>query len=344
MLSQIDKNFAVQSQLDLPDVQFFDVKCAPFSLHGIFHQDGMYRRMPEDIAAAVSFGVEHLAKNTAGGRVRFCTDSPYIAISAKMPQVYLMPHMALTGSASFDLYRDDVFVSPFARPDGNLGSYESVRNTNGDGLHTYTVNFPCYARVDELYIGIKKGSRLEAAPAYPVKIPVVFYGSSITQGACTCRPGCTYENILSRQFQFDYTNLGFSGSAKAEPEMIQYLSSLPMSVFVCDYDYNAPDADHLRRTHYPLYDAIRKSHPDIPIVMMARPKFYRSQEEKLRFSIIQETYERAKAAGDTKVYLFSGPELMAFAQGNGMTDEAHPNDVGFYSIAKALSPVFEKIL
>jgi hypothetical protein len=24
-----------------------------------------------------------------------------------------------------------------------------------------------------------------------------------------------------------------------------------MSVFVCDYDYNAPDAEHLRKTHFP---------------------------------------------------------------------------------------------
>ena len=42
------------------------------------------------------------------------------------------------------------------------------------------------------------------------------YGSSITQGGCASRPGMAYQNIISRHFDCDHINLGFSGSAKGE--------------------------------------------------------------------------------------------------------------------------------
>ena len=49
---------------------------------------------------------------------------------------------------------------------------------------------------------------------------------------------------------FDFINYGLSGNAKAEKEVAEYLSKIDASVFILDYDHNAPDVDYLRKTHY----------------------------------------------------------------------------------------------
>ena len=83
-ISKIDKNFVVDTELNAPDIVFYDVKENPFCLYGVFYDDGCYRRIPEKIAEATNPGVHRLHKNTSGGRLRFMTDSPYVAISVKM--------------------------------------------------------------------------------------------------------------------------------------------------------------------------------------------------------------------------------------------------------------------
>ena len=79
-----DKNMVVKTTIEEPDLVWLDVREAPFSLHGVWFDEaqGTYVRMPQSIADATNEGVAHLNKNTAGGRVRFVTDSPVIALCA----------------------------------------------------------------------------------------------------------------------------------------------------------------------------------------------------------------------------------------------------------------------
>lgn len=76
---------------------------------------------------------------------------------------------------------------------------------------------------------------------------------------------------------------------------------------------------------------------------MSRPKYFLDGQEQERLVIIRTTYENAVSAGDKNVYFISGRELMAEALDNGTIDNTHPNDFGFYSMAKALGNVLEKI-
>lgn len=345
---EIDKNFQFKTKIDIPGIRFYDVQQSPISLHGVFHEDGMFRRMPEKTAKAVSDGVYNLHTHTAGGRVRFRTDSPYIAIHTEMPQIFIMSHCALTGSASFDLYvRDEAgkerFVDPFKRSPSNFVGYESVLYPAGEGMREYTINFPNYSSVNSLHIGLDENAVLEAPAPYTRSVPVVFYGSSITQGGCASRAGSTYQSILSRRFDFDYINLGFSGSAKGEQTMAEYIAGLPMSVFVYDYDHNAPTVQHLADTHEKLFQTVRKAHPDIPVIMMSRPRYFPDADALARLAVIRNTYENAKKAGDRNVYLIDGQTLMAMAGYDGMVDNSHPNDLGFGSMAKAVGDVLETI-
>ena len=116
-----------------------------------------------------------------------------------------------------------------------------------------TINFPLYSSVADLYIGLDETAVLKKSLGYKHKKPIVFYGSSITQGGCASRPGNAYESIISRALQTDYINLGFSGNAKAEDEIAQYIKDLDMSVFIYDYDHNAPNLKHLEDTHQRMF-------------------------------------------------------------------------------------------
>ncbi len=348
-IEEADRNFVVKTTIQREGLTFFDTEKAPFEIFGIQKEDGLFRRLPAAVAKSVSEGVFALHTNTAGGRVRFATNSPYIAIHAEMDGIGKMPHFPFTGSAGFDLHAGVRYLGTYVPPMDIENGYESVIDLPVpfcDGkMHDYTIHFPLYSNVKKLYIGISADSRLQQSAAYTHPLPVVYYGSSITQGGCASRPGNAYENIVSLRLDCDHINLGFSGNAKAEDTMTAYLATLPMSVFVYDYDHNAPSPTHLQNTHEKLFLAVRKNNPTLPVVFMTRPKAYLTAEEEERLAIVRITYENALASGDENVYFLPGPSLLdASARDTGLVDNCHPNDSGFVSMANAVTAVLQDIL
>ena len=345
-LEEIDKNLAVETEIQREGLTFYNIEQAPFRLHGIFKENDLFRRIPDEVASRVSEGVRELNGRPAGGRVRFVTDSPYVAIKAKCVP-YRMSHHALSGSCGFDMYieydEENRYAGTFIPPRDMKREYESVIDFEVDGEKVVTINFPLYSMVNEVLVGIKEGAVLKEAPDYKFSVPVVYYGSSITQGGCASKPGGTYQSILSRRFECDYINLGFSGSAKGEDVIREYIQGMDMSVFVLDYDHNAPTVEHLAATHSKMFDAVRVTHPDIPIVIMPRPKYYLTEEEKQRHDVVYQTYKTAKDKGDQNVYFISGRKLMELAGDNGTIDNCHPTDSGFLSMAYAVGEVFKEI-
>ena len=345
-ISRIDKNFAVPVSPETENMIYRSVREDPFSVHGVFFENGQYRRMPEAVARSVSEGVYALHTHTAGGRVKFVTDSQCVAIRALMPEIGKMPHFALTGSAGFDLYvgEEEEYCASFVPPFDISGGYESMIRFDSTQEREITICFPLYSSVSALDIGLEAGACLKSSCGYRYPKPVVFYGSSITQGGCASRPGNAYEGILSRALGTDYLNLGFSGNARAEQEIARYIANLDMSVFVYDYDHNAPDLSHLEQTHRRMFRTIREAHPQLPILILSRPKFRLNPEEKQRLAVIRRTYTDAVAAGDRNVYLIEGPSLMQYAGNDGTVDDCHPTDLGFWSMAKVLLPVLKALL
>ncbi len=346
-MAAIDKNFIINTNIDKSDIKFYDVKDKPFKVYGVYYDGSRFVRMPAEVAKSVSTGVYSLHWHTAGGRVRFKTDSPYIAIHAKIPGPAKMSHFALSGSTGFDLYGkydgEDRYLQSFAPPFDIKNGYEMVKELGNGEMREYTINFPLYSTLTELYIGLSESSSVLPPNDYALEYPVVYYGSSITQGGCASRPGNTYQSILSRKFNIDHINLGFSGNAKGENEMTDYIKGLKMSAFVLDYDHNAPTPEHLAETHEKMFMAVRGKHPDIPIVIMNRPQYYLYADGRRRREIVETTYNNAVNRGDKNVYFVSNDELCSLCGNEGTVDGCHPTDLGFYSMAKALEKVFEKI-
>lgn len=343
-LAKIDKNFEVKTTIDKDDIVFYSVEELPFRVYGVFKENGKYRRMPKEIAEMVNEGVSVLHTHTAGGRVRFATDSEYVAIYAKISDVEARAHFAMTGLTGFDLYVGNTYENTFIPPFNMENGFEGIREFGNREMREVTINFPLYSNVEELFIGLQKDGRIKEGKPYVNEKPIVYYGSSITQGGCASRPGMSYQSIVSRGLNYDFVNLGFSGSARAEDTMIEYIKNLDMSVFVCDYDHNAPSTEHLENTHSKLFKAVREVHPNIPVIIMSRPKYYLDKDETARFEIIKKTYEDAKASGDENVYLIDGKMLTEQCKDEGTVDGVHPTDLGFMSIAKALCRCFERIM
>ncbi len=340
-ISEIDKNFRVNSTINRQNIQLYNVQEEPFQIYGLMYEEGKFCRIPGEVARRVNDGVWRLYANTSGGRVRFVTNSSYVAISASMEAIGKMSHFPLTGSAGFDLYVDEgkgqQYQGTFSPPYDIENGYEGVIDFSDARERIITIHFPLYSNVTDLHIGLEQKAMVKQAPAYRCEKPIVFYGSSITQGGCASRPGNSYSAILSRLLDYNFINLGFSGNARGEDAITDYINSLDMSIFVLDYDHNAPTVEHLRDTHCRMYQRIRKCHPDLPIILMTRPKVHLSEDEIQRVIVIEDTYQSAVQAGDRNIYLLKGTDLIGERIIETATvDGTHPNDSGFVSMAYAL--------
>ncbi len=345
-IDKIDQNFKIEHHIDEDDVALYDVRNRPFELYGLYDptHEKVFKRLPDEIAKNVNEGVASLYLHTAGGRVRFATDSPYVAIKVQMPTVARMPHMPLTGSSGFDLFLDDPltetsrFIKGFGPDFTKTDGYEGKIHFGNRKMRYFTLNFPTYNAVDRLWIGLAAGATVDHGLKYKKTAPVVYYGSSITQGGCSARPGNAYQAIVSRRLNMDFINLGFSGSGRGEDTIVDYMAQMEMSVFVSDYDHNAPTVEHLKNTHYKLYEKIRAHHPDIPYIMMTRPDFLRdvSDAEKRR-AVVFESFQRAKEMGDRNLYFIDGESLFRGPYVHLCTvDGCHPTDMGFALMADAV--------
>ncbi len=353
-LEELDPNFKVKQEYDQKGITFHNIEEEPFKIYGVTKQateaepNGQYCRMDHKVSKEVSYNVTWLNYNTAGGRVRFKTNSPTVTILFKQSGIPNYSHMCRVGSSGFDLYLEEddgtsvyrgSFVPPFDKKDG----YVSSLNIGNGEMKNVCINFPLYSNVIDLQIGLKNDAELIAPRPYTIEKPIIYYGSSITQGGCASRPGNSYQGFISRHFDCDYLNLGYAGSAKGEPAASEYIKNLDMSVFVYDYDYNAPDLEHLKATHETFFKVIRDAHPELPIIIMSRPYFLDDPETVSRREIIEATYNNAIKSGDKNVYFLNGKQLMALCGNDGNVDGCHPNDLGFFSMAQALIKVLEKI-
>lgn len=342
-IEKIDKNFLTERSIP-ENARVFDVRNDPFEINGVFFSGGHFVRMPEEDAKKVNPGVRELHACTAGGRVRFSTDSSFLAFIADMNSLFPASHTTFLINAGFDIYRDNEYFKTVHPPlDFSLGVYTALVPTDGK-MHSYTVVMPCYGGVRSLMIGVGEGAQLKSPVPFRDSAPVIYYGSSITQGGCASRPGLTYQELISRRLGKDYINLGFSGSARGEEHMAHYINGViketGADIFCYDYDHNAPDKEHLLKTHEPFFKMIRAENPDIPVIMVSKPDPIGEEDEKRR-DIIKATYENALASGDKNVYFIDGTDLGV--TGDATVDGCHPNDLGFYRMAEKIGNVIEKI-
>lgn len=351
-IAKLDRNFAPE-KVDGVEVVYRNAFEKPFVLEGFpwYSKETMGKnlyRLPRTITPQdISSGVWHLANHTAGGVVRFRTNSRCVTIRANiLNQNPKMGHMPETGSSGFDIFRNRnehvKTVNPAHYKNEIPRPLVAVAAKSGTGkMCDYAIYLPLYNGLYSLEIGLSPDAKIEEPTPHKIKKPILFYGSSITQGACASRTSNSYSAMLCRELDAPMINLGFSGNAKGEPKMAELIASLDLAAFVYDYDYNAPNAKHLAKTHEAFFKRIRKAHPDLPIIILG--KITGATDE--RDAIVRATYENAVKTGDKKVWFVDGKKLFEGTDVSYLTvDKCHPNDLGFYLMFRNSLPTLKKAL
>lgn len=320
---------------------YLDAAKAPFSLHGLCEP---FRRIPRDVAESTSSSVEYLGAMTTGGRVRFKTDSDYIVVQTNITDAdtFGQPQSTMLAKHGFNFYINDGGVQKFGGifntyQGGNCKGFAEGRVYLKPGMKEITLYLPLFAKIDRLYIALREGSELLPAGDYKYTKPVVFYGSSIVHGAGAALASGAYPAVVSRMLDCDFISLGFSGAAKAEDAIIDYIAGLDMSVLVYDYDHNAPNLEYLKNTHYSAYKRIRKAQPLLPIIFATKVDYRPNvAENEQRRRLIFDNYRRALAEGDEYVRLVDGATIFPYEICEECTsDGCHPNGMGYFYMAKA---------
>ena len=357
-ITQIDKNFSSEP-VDENGFLFRDARLEPFEIEGLpwlEENGGEYYRVPRSFTTnEVSEGVLILANHTAGVTVRFRSDSPEIMVRAEYHNIADFNHMPRTGSKGFDSYmrlpgaKEYVFSSN-VRPDCSENTCAVCGLNPEKLLCDWIIDFPLYSGVKKVEIGLKSGSKIEPPAPRKIKDPILFYGSSITQGGCASRPGNCFSTLLCRKLDAPQINLGFSGNGRGEIAVANAIGKLKLSAFVLDYDHNAPTVEHLRETHEPFFKAVREAQPDLPVIMLSRCDYPNYDREKIasaneRREIIRQTYRNAVDAGDRKVWFIDGECLFGRDDRDACTvDNCHPNDIGFYRMYQNILPTLKTAL
>ncbi|WP_188992085.1 SGNH/GDSL hydrolase family protein [Paenibacillus nasutitermitis] len=355
---KLDKNMALEKRV-MDDLQWLSPLEAPFHIAGFawLKQEKLYRRLPSSPAELLPPAVDILANCTAGGQIRFTTNSSRLSVRVKLTGPSNMYHMPATGQCGFDCYLGEPGSQHYlstTRFDHSKSEYEaSLFNWTIQRDVCVTLNFPLYQGVEEVLIGVDSDALIRSVPPYPSINPVVIYGTSITQGGCATRPGMAYSNILSRSIPLEFINLGFSGSGLGEIEVARTIADIPdPALLVLDYEANSGPAEKLAATLTPFIRILRERHPIVPILVLSKiqyagERFYPDLLElhEDRKAIQKSTVERLRDEGDLHIHYADGSSLLGEDDAEECTvDGVHPTDLGFLRMARSLEPIFRELL
>lgn len=320
----------------------------PLEMHGIphFEKHGKLERLPEEVREKVP-SLNFLGRRCGGARLCFRTNSPKFTVKMEFETLGFDIGLSIYHCQSACVY---IGERQHARYAGIVipQNYEqkTVEKTfeKSSEMEDIVIWIPRNEIMADISVSVEDDATVEAPTPY--KYPaMLYYGSSITECGCASKVSNGYTSMITMHLDVDHYNLGFSGSAKGEPEIADYINTIPMSIFVLDYDWNAPDPEHLRKTHEPFFRRIREKNPDLPIIIMSRPDFEYDVLSGERREIIKTTYNNAVAAGDKNVYFIDGEQFFGDVDRTFCTNDCcHPNDLGFYRMTAVVEPVVKKIL
>ncbi len=330
----------------------FSMRDEPIKVFGIpnFYKTGIAERYPESLLKYMvrSEVMPGLRVRCPGARVCFKTNSAEFKIEVTIAKNEVDVGMSIYACLSAAVLiggRGSARFAGLVNPnDYTQLTFEKTFHKE-EMLEDITIFFPRNVPVVDIKVYVADGAEvLPPTPYKPIK-PMLFYGSSITEGAHASNPFCTYTSLLSDRFNVDYYNMGFSGSAKGELELADYFNTLDFSVFIYDYDHNSPTPEELEKTHEPFFKRIREKHPLVPVIMMSKPKEIYYDYDKKRRDIIYKTYLNAKNSGDENVYFIDGDLFFGSSERYlCSSDTIHPNDLGFYRMANVIEPVLREII
>ncbi|WP_392348520.1 SGNH/GDSL hydrolase family protein [uncultured Polaribacter sp.] len=326
-------------------------------------KESPYDRLPISYKEKVREPVWDLSKASAGITVRFHSNSTSINLKWTVLNDLDMPHMASTGIKGIDLYTKYnnkwryvttagalVGLKTYQNksiPADSINEYELIKNMSPD-FREYKLFLPLYDGVTKLEVGIDSTASIEKASPSPVK-PIVFYGTSITQGGCASRPGMAHTNIISRKLDVDCINYGFSGNGRMETPIVELISEIDAHFYVIECMQNM-DSEQVSERVRPLVDMIRSNHPHTPIVLVENMMYTMAfLDQTIKTRLIQENaalkneYDKIIKSGIPNIFYIKDNKDFLL-DNEGTVDGVHLTDLGFLRYADYLIENFKKNL
>lgn len=310
-----------------------------------------FDRFPASAEKTVTSNVWNLSRDSAGMVARFKTDATAIHVHYKLLKNKLdMPHMPATGVSGVDLYARDTDGKwkwvQVTKPASQEVKAEIIKGL-APGTREYAIYFPLYNGVDSLSIGVPPESNFEGLT--PRDKPILFYGTSITHGACASRPGMVHTAILGRRLDMPVVNLGFSGNGKMDSAVGEFIKQVDLSAIVIDCLPNMGPGDVTAKC-IPLVKQLREAKPSTPIILVEDRRFSNDWILPAKQKFHTDNHAALKAAYDklisdnvTGLYYIEGDELYG-TDTEGATDASHANDLGFMRQADIFEPVLRKAI
>jgi GDSL-like lipase/acylhydrolase family protein/SGNH-like hydrolase/esterase family protein len=345
-IAKLDKNMAIKDPEK--DLFWYDAKELTIEGKGWHDTEEFFDRLPAKAKGTVRDAIWELSKSSAGISIHFTSNTSSLAV--QWDGFLAMDHMPATGVSGVDLYvkhEGKWKWLAIGRPSKDMNETQLFADIPVEERE-YILYLPLYNPVHTVKLGLPGDFEIKETLQRNNK-PIVFYGTSITQGGCASRPGMCYTAILGRWLDHPTINLGFSGNGIMEPEVIDLLCELDPAVYVLD---NLPNMQKERINEFEE-DAIRKlrkAHPATPIVIvdnilycnafMLKDRMDRySESNKAQYVI----YEKLIAEGMTGLHYIKDNDLIG-ADGEATVDGCHFTDLGYLRFSEALIPVLKKLV
>lgn len=346
-----DPNFNIITR-ERDGLVFRNVREMPVLLTGFpfMDENDDYNRIPNRIMSALPEQLQWVAVQPSGGMIHFKTNAKRLSLEVELLRNEISGQCPQNLLSGFDVYIDAGNGLRFERNlnvEGNPTNFTAdLPYDMPDGVKEIKIYTPLQNPIKNIFLGLEKDAEVYDPTPFSVEKPILFYGSSITCGFCASRPGMTYPAQITRALNAELINFGFGGGARGEKEIAEAIASLDLSCFIMDYDCNAPTPEFLWETHYPFFEVIRKARPDLPIIIVSAPFYWKHPEfNEDRKKAIEATYLKALEAGDTNMAFIDGGKMFPYEiWADCTTDCLHPNDLGFMYMRNAIEPVVRFML
>ncbi len=308
-------------------------------------------RIPESLRITLNESAKTRAVEPAGCEIRFNLKSKEAKISLKgiegetgIAEVYQGNFLV-----SYYFITENVVEIKIALPVNieKLREISSERNLPFDAGLTRIILPHIMTNVMRLKIVDAEGDfTLPEKNQFPDK-RYLAYGSSITHGASSLRPGGSYVMRTAERLGVDLVNLGFAGGAHCEKQMADYIAgrqdwdfaTLEMGINMRE-SFTAEEFE--RRVKY-FVPAIVKAHPDKYVFCMdlftCDMDFESSSEKQNTFrKIVRGVVDGCKS---DKVIYIDGRDILRNVNGLAV-DLVHPSPAGMEEMALNLSGVIKK--
>ena len=313
-----------------------------------------YQRFPDSLASLLRKPVWQLSTNSTGIAVYFESNSTSISAKWKTGDKTNFPHVAATLVKGVDLYALDNnqwYYVGIGKPNNPIYQDAAIIKGLDGSTRQFLMYLPDYETTDSLLIGIDSTSFIQhvTSSVFANKKPIVFYGTSIVQGASAMRSGMAYPAIIERGLQTETINLGFSGNGQLEIILADIMAKIDASCYVIDCGPNLSPELAAERT-LPFLQRLRKNKPTAPILLVAQieyptTRFVSSVDQKVKKvnEVFLNSFNQLKKEGDKNLFFLPSQGIIG-EDGEGTVDGVHLTDLGFYRIAGAIKKKLETIL